>query len=66
MKMVITVSPRGGGGGGGEGDTLFFSSYVGSGPISTIHPKKLSGISSIPNFFFLILATPKNIPHSVP
>ena len=30
-------SNRGGGGGGGRG-TLIFSSYVGSGPASTLHP----------------------------
>ena len=37
--------PEGVGGGGG---TLIFSSYVGSGPASTLHPKKKSGISSTP------------------
>ena len=35
------VLPRGGGG----GVTLIFSSYVGSGPASTDHPMKISGIS---------------------
>ena len=43
-----------------EGGTLVFSSYVGSGPASTVHPKKISGISSTPKIFE-ILATPKNI-----
>ena len=38
--------PRGGGGGGGG--TLIFSAYVGSDPASTVHPKKISGISSTP------------------
>ena len=42
-----------------------FSSYVGSGPASTVHPLKISGITSTPpkirNF-----SNPKNIPHSVP
>ena len=33
--------PRGGG-------TLIFSSYIGSDPASTVHPKKISGISSTP------------------
>ena len=33
------VSARGGGGGGGGGN-LIFSSYVDSGPASTIQPKK--------------------------
>ena len=36
--------PEGGGGGG----TLIFSSYVGSGQASTVHPEKISGISSTP------------------
>ena len=47
------------------GGTLIFYSYVGSGPASTIHPKIVSGITSTPKIFE-ILATPKNIPHSVP
>ena len=38
-------SPGGGGGGGG---TLIFYAYVGSDPASTVHPKKISGISSTP------------------
>ena len=37
----------GGGVGGGWG-SLIFSSYVGSGPASTVHPQKISGISSTP------------------
>ena len=52
------VATRGGGGGGGGG-TLIFSSYVGSGPASTV-----SEISSTPKIFE-ILATPQNITHSV-
>ena len=42
-------SPGGGGGGGG---TLIFSACVGSDPASTVHPKKISGISSIPKKIF--------------
>ena len=33
---------------GGGGGILNFFSYVGSGPASTLHPPKVSGISSIP------------------
>ena len=33
-------------GGGGGVLSYFFSSYVGSGLASTVHPKKISGISS--------------------
>ena len=36
------------GGGGGGGGNLIFSSYVDSGPASTVHPPKISGISSTP------------------
>ena len=49
-----------GDGGGGDGGTLIFSTYVGSDPASTVHPQKISGISSTPKIFE-ILATPKNI-----
>ena len=55
MKKKESISPlwpktgvldqRSGGGGGG---TLIFSSYVGSGQASTVHPQKISGISSTP------------------
>ena len=31
-----------------QGGTLIFSAYVGSDPASTVHPKKISGISSYP------------------
>ena len=44
FKRLISAKPecpRGRGGG-----TLFFSAYVGSDPASTVHPKKISGISS--------------------
>ena len=41
-----TSIPRGGGGAGGG--TLIFSAYVGSDPASTVHPKKVSEISSTP------------------
>ena len=33
------------------GGILIFSSYVGSGPASTIHLKKIPGISSNPKIF---------------
>ena len=46
---------------GGGGGTLLFSAYVGSDPASTVHPKKISGISSNPNFFWNF-SNPKNIP----
>ena len=38
------LRPQGGGGGGGG--TQIFSAYVGSDPASTVHPQKISGISS--------------------
>ena len=42
---------------GGGGMVLSFpSSYLGSGPVSTVHPQKISGISSTPKIFE-ILAT---------
>ena len=37
-----------GGGGGGGGGTQIFTVYVGSDPASTVHPKKISGVSSTP------------------
>ena len=37
-----------GGGGGGGGVLSFFSAYVGSDPASSVHPKKITGISSTP------------------
>ena len=40
--LVVVMRQSWGGGGG----TLIFSSYVGSGPASTVHPKNISGISS--------------------
>ena len=58
---LFEVDFPGGGGGGGGGGTLFFSAYVGSHPASTVHPKKISGISSTPNF-----SNPKKYPNSVP
>ena len=45
--------------------TLIFSIYVGSGPASTVHPKKYQEFWA-PQKMFEILETPKNIPHSVP
>ena len=50
-----------GGGGGGYSHTLIISSYVGSGPASTVHPKKISGVSSTAKKFE-ILATKKIFP----
>ena len=38
--LVIVMQQSWGGGGGGYSQTLIFSSYVGSGPASTSHPKK--------------------------
>ena len=55
---MLTRQSRGGGGLG----TLIFSTYVGSDPASTVHPKKISGISSTQKQIFEILATQKNIP----
>ena len=49
-----------------QGGTPNFSSYEGSGPASTVHPQNISGSSNTPKKIFEILATPKNIPHSVP
>ena len=51
---VVVCSPGGGG-------VLIFFSYVGSGPASTVHPKKISGIPSTPKLFE-ILATQKISP----
>ena len=41
ISGVHRLSSPGGGGG-------IFSAYVGSDPASTVHPKKISGISSTP------------------
>ena len=43
---------RPGGGGGGGGVLSIFSTYfnLGSGPASTLHPPKISGISSTPKY----------------
>ena len=57
----LTGHARGEGGG-----TPHFSSYVGSGPASTLHPIDISGISFSQKKVFKILATPRNIPNSVP
>ena len=53
--MQCMADEGGGGGGGGQGlgggprgVTLIFSSYVGSDPASTVHPKKISVISNTP------------------
>ena len=47
--------PRGGG-------TLIFTSYVGSGPASTIHLQKISGISSTPKKYLKFYNPQKNPP----
>ena len=48
-KMPLDVSKvKGQCPGGGGGGTLNFSSYIGSGPAFTLHPQKISGISSTP------------------
>ena len=43
-KVICNLKPPGGGGGG----TLIFSACIGPDPASTVHPKKISGISSTP------------------
>ena len=48
-----------------QGGYSHLSSYVGSGPASTVHPQKISGISSTPNKY-LKFEQPKNILQSVP
>ena len=65
IPMLIFKKKTGQNSQGGGGGSLIFSSYVGSGPASTLHPKKISGISSNQKNIE-ILATRKNIPHSVP
>ena len=55
----------GGGGGGGGGGYLMFSAYVGSDPSYTVHPKKISVISSTPKNN-LNFSNPKKYPNSVP
>ena len=40
--------------GGGGGGTLNFSSYIDSGPPSTLHPKRISGIPSTQKKIFEI------------
>ena len=47
-----------------RGVTLIFSSYIGSGPASIIHPKKISGISSIPKKYLKFYQPPKYHPFS--
>ena len=54
MQICRFVCVLGGGGG-------LFSSYIGSGPASTVHPKQISRISSTPKNIEII-ANPKNIP----
>ena len=43
------------------GGTLIFSSYLGLGPASTVHPKKYQEFQ-VPQKIFEILATPKISP----
>ena len=47
--------------GGGGGDSIF-SSYVGSGPASTVHPKKISEISSSPKQYLKFYQPQKIFP----
>ena len=49
---------------GGGGGTLIFSAYVGSDPVSTVHPRKMSEISSTPKKY-LIFCNPQKNPDSV-
>ena len=46
--------------GGGGGGTLIFSAYVGSDPASTVHPQKISEISSTSKKYLKFLQ-PKKI-----
>ena len=46
----------------GGGVLSFFSSYVGSGPASTVHPKIISGISSAPKNYLKFYQPKKNDP----
>ena len=48
FKRLVSAKPECPRGRGGGGGTLIFSAYVGSDPASTVHPKKISGISSTP------------------
>ena len=48
FQVIIGVHRLSSPGGGGYICTLIFSAYVGSDPASTVHPKKISGISSNP------------------
>ena len=72
--MCVCGGGGGGGGGGGtliflhtwaraprDGGTLNFSSYVGSSPAFTLHPKKYQEFRA-PQKIFEILATQKYIP----
>ena len=65
--MIHTIDPISEGkqkaqaGVGGGGVTLFLSSYIGSGPASTIHPNNISGISSTPKKY-LNFSNPKKYP----
>ena len=65
VSVVVIVRIPGPEGVGVGGWVLsLFSSYVGSGPASTVYPPKISGISSTLKIIE-ILANSKNIPHSV-
>ena len=59
---VVVMRQSWGGGGGG---TLIFSSYVGLGPLSTVHPKKKHQEFQAPQREFVILATAKQFPIDV-
>ena len=45
-----------------QGGTLIFSSYIGSDPASTVHPQKISGISSTPKKYLKFYQPPKLSP----
>ena len=62
--MKSKIGLREGVGGPGGGGYSQFSSYVGSGPASTLHPQKISGISSSPKKYWNF-SNPKKYPHSV-
>ena len=61
VHNLVIVMQQSWGGGGGYSQTLIFSSYVGSGPASSVHPKKYQEFQA-PKKKFEILATKKIFP----
>ena len=55
MGLSVEITPHGDPGGGA---TLICSSYVGSGPASTVHPNKYQELQAPQKIFFI---PPKNI-----